>query len=375
MNEAFAAQVIPCARALEIPREKLNVHGGAIASGTFGMTGARLVTTLLTVLGEHGGRLGLATLCVGGGQGMALVVRAALSGRRPDGLVVGVLRGPVCWVSGWRSTSSGRSGRPADWPSSASSPGGSWRAGDACARRQLALIAVFAWLGALATLAGSSRSRLHPDRVCAARRRPASCGFRPRSCAGRPRHDDGPRAAAPLVPHRSGRVPVPGEALCRICRRRVEFQRHGDITLRLDVHRRRGHEGAGPSGLRPRGRLGHRASDKQGLPLMQHLAAHGWCASRSTTASARARHSRSPRRREARPRLGARPAEELAPTRPSSPSPATRRGAPRVPGGADAEPAEYQPGFESGDTSVNACVGFYGIYDFLDRAASWRTTA
>jgi len=75
MNEAFAAQVIPCARALEIPPEKLNVHGGAIALGhPFGMTGARLVTTLLTVLEEHGGRLGLATLCVGGGQGMALVV-------------------------------------------------------------------------------------------------------------------------------------------------------------------------------------------------------------------------------------------------------------------------------------------------------------
>jgi acetyl-CoA C-acetyltransferase len=75
MNEAFAAQVIPCARALEIPRDKLNVHGGAIALGhPFGMTGARLVTTLLTVLEEHGGRLGLATLCVGGGQGMALVV-------------------------------------------------------------------------------------------------------------------------------------------------------------------------------------------------------------------------------------------------------------------------------------------------------------
>jgi acetyl-CoA C-acetyltransferase len=75
MNEAFAAQVIPCARALEIPPEKLNMHGGAIALGhPFGMTGARLVTTLLSVLEEHGGRLGLATLCVGGGQGMALVV-------------------------------------------------------------------------------------------------------------------------------------------------------------------------------------------------------------------------------------------------------------------------------------------------------------
>ena len=51
------------------------MHGGAIAIGhPFGMTGARLVTTLLTVLEEYGGRLGLATLCVGGGQGMALVV-------------------------------------------------------------------------------------------------------------------------------------------------------------------------------------------------------------------------------------------------------------------------------------------------------------
>jgi acetyl-CoA C-acetyltransferase len=75
MNEAFAAQVIPCARALEIPEEKLNVCGGAIALGhPFGMTGVRLVVTLLHALAERGGRLGLATLCVGGGQGMALVV-------------------------------------------------------------------------------------------------------------------------------------------------------------------------------------------------------------------------------------------------------------------------------------------------------------
>jgi acetyl-CoA C-acetyltransferase len=75
MNEAFAAQVIPSARALEIPAEKLNVCGGAIALGhPFGMTGARLVVTLLNALTERKGRLGLATLCVGGGQGMALVV-------------------------------------------------------------------------------------------------------------------------------------------------------------------------------------------------------------------------------------------------------------------------------------------------------------
>jgi acetyl-CoA C-acetyltransferase len=75
MNEAFAAQVIPCARALEIPEDKLNVCGGAIALGhPFGMTGARLVVTLLHSLAERGGSTGLATLCVGGGQGMALLV-------------------------------------------------------------------------------------------------------------------------------------------------------------------------------------------------------------------------------------------------------------------------------------------------------------
>ena len=75
MNEAFAAQVIPAARALEIRHEDLNVYGGAIALGhPFGMTGARLVTTLLTALEDRRGRYGLATLCVGGGQGMALVV-------------------------------------------------------------------------------------------------------------------------------------------------------------------------------------------------------------------------------------------------------------------------------------------------------------
>jgi len=75
INEAFAAQVIPCARALEIPADKLNVHGGAIALGhPFGMTGARLVTTLLHALEARDLRTGLATLCVGGGQGMAMLI-------------------------------------------------------------------------------------------------------------------------------------------------------------------------------------------------------------------------------------------------------------------------------------------------------------
>ena len=75
INEAFAAQVIPSAKHLGIPWEKLNVHGGAIALGhPFGMTGARIMTTLLNGLEDRGARYGLETMCVGGGQGMAMVV-------------------------------------------------------------------------------------------------------------------------------------------------------------------------------------------------------------------------------------------------------------------------------------------------------------
>lgn len=75
LNEAFAVQVIASARELGIEAEKLNVHGGAIALGhPFGMTGARMVTTLLNGLRERDRSLGLATLCVGGGQGMAVVL-------------------------------------------------------------------------------------------------------------------------------------------------------------------------------------------------------------------------------------------------------------------------------------------------------------
>ncbi|HEX2738259.1 MAG TPA: acetyl-CoA C-acyltransferase, partial [Acidimicrobiia bacterium] len=75
MNEAFAAQVVPSARRLGIPWEKLNVHGGGIALGhPFGMTGARIMTTLLNGLDDANGRYGLETMCVGGGQGMAMVV-------------------------------------------------------------------------------------------------------------------------------------------------------------------------------------------------------------------------------------------------------------------------------------------------------------
>ena len=75
INEAFAAQVIPSAKHLGIPIEKLNVHGGGIALGhPFGSTGARIMTTLLNGLEDGGGRYGLETMCVGGGQGMAMIV-------------------------------------------------------------------------------------------------------------------------------------------------------------------------------------------------------------------------------------------------------------------------------------------------------------
>ena len=75
INEAFAAQVIPSARHLAIPWDKLNVNGGAIALGhPFGMTGARIMTTLLNGLDDADKSVGLETMCVGGGQGMAMIV-------------------------------------------------------------------------------------------------------------------------------------------------------------------------------------------------------------------------------------------------------------------------------------------------------------
>jgi acetyl-CoA C-acetyltransferase len=75
INEAFAAQVIPSARALGIDPEKLNVNGGAIPLGhPFGMTGARIMNTLLNGLEDADKTVGLETMCVGGGQGMALIV-------------------------------------------------------------------------------------------------------------------------------------------------------------------------------------------------------------------------------------------------------------------------------------------------------------
>src|SRR3982751_5069116 len=75
INEAFAAQVIPSYRDLGIPIDKLNVNGGAIAVGhPFGMTGARITGTLINSLDWHDKTIGLETMCVGGGQGMAMII-------------------------------------------------------------------------------------------------------------------------------------------------------------------------------------------------------------------------------------------------------------------------------------------------------------
>ncbi|HEY5856227.1 MAG TPA: acetyl-CoA C-acetyltransferase [Aldersonia sp.] len=75
INEAFAVQVLGSARELEIDEDKLNISGGAIALGhPFGMTGARIATTLLNNLQTRDKQFGLETMCVGGGQGMAMVL-------------------------------------------------------------------------------------------------------------------------------------------------------------------------------------------------------------------------------------------------------------------------------------------------------------
>jgi acetyl-CoA C-acetyltransferase len=75
INEAFAAQIVPCKEELEIPDEKLNPFGGAIALGhPFGMTGARIMTTLLNGLSALDGTYGIESMCVAGGMGQAMLV-------------------------------------------------------------------------------------------------------------------------------------------------------------------------------------------------------------------------------------------------------------------------------------------------------------
>ena len=76
INEAFAAVSLWSARMLDIPESKVNVNGGAVALGhPLGATGARLVVTLVNALRHRGGGIGAATLCGGGGQGDAVVLR------------------------------------------------------------------------------------------------------------------------------------------------------------------------------------------------------------------------------------------------------------------------------------------------------------
>ena len=77
INEAFASQVLACARELGIDEERLNVNGGAIALGhPLGCSGARLAGTLVRELRRRNGKYGIATLCVGVGQGLATVFEA-----------------------------------------------------------------------------------------------------------------------------------------------------------------------------------------------------------------------------------------------------------------------------------------------------------
>jgi len=77
INEAFAGQYLAVEKELELDREKTNVNGGAIAIGhPLGATGTRLVLTLLLELRRRGGKYGMASACIGGGQGIAIIVEA-----------------------------------------------------------------------------------------------------------------------------------------------------------------------------------------------------------------------------------------------------------------------------------------------------------
>jgi acetyl-CoA acyltransferase len=77
LNEAFASQSVYVARTLELPRERLNIHGGAIALGhPLGCTGAKLTATALHELRRRGGRYAIVTMCIGGGMGAAGLLEA-----------------------------------------------------------------------------------------------------------------------------------------------------------------------------------------------------------------------------------------------------------------------------------------------------------
>ncbi len=153
-----------------------------------------------------------------------------------------------------------------------------------------------------------------------------------------------------------------------------EYYSDGPVHLRLDVHRSRDGAGGAPLLVYVHGgawMIGHR--ERQGLPLMLHMAAHGWvCVSIDYRLSPRATfpdHLVDVKRALAWVRahaaeLGADPGfVALAGNSAGAHLAALAALTANVP--------EYQPGFESADTSVDACLGFYGIYDFLDRRGRW----
>jgi acetyl-CoA C-acetyltransferase len=77
LNEAFAAQMLACGKELKLDESKVNVHGGAIALGhPIGASGARVLVTLLYAMQQRGGKRGVASLCLGGGNAVAMIVEA-----------------------------------------------------------------------------------------------------------------------------------------------------------------------------------------------------------------------------------------------------------------------------------------------------------
>jgi acetyl esterase/lipase len=171
-------------------------------------------------------------------------------------------------------------------------------------------------------------------------------------------------------------LPFPVRHGAVVCRRRIAFYREEGASLLLDVHRSRD---ASPGDRRPTlvyvhgggWILGHR--ERQGLPLLQHLAARGWvCFSvdyRLSPAATFPDHLVDVKRaiawvREHAAEYGADPG--FVAVAGNSAGGHLAALAALTPG----DP-EYQPGFESADTSVSACIGLYGVYDFLDRHGHW----
>jgi acetyl esterase/lipase len=235
---------------------------------------------------------------------------------------------------------------------------------------QLLLVAVFAWLGAFAAwpgLAGLGFSMVASALLVVSQRRATGA----REAVEATLRDVPPALAAPNPALGTGLLvlPFPVRHAGVVSRKHVEFHRHDGLALRLDVHRARDHEGHGPALVYVHGGgwvIGHR--DKQGLPLMHHLAAQGWvCVSVDYRLSPRATfpdHLVDVKRalvwvREHADELGVDPAFIAIAGNSAGAHLASLAAL-------TANRPEYQPGFE-GDTSVSACVGFYGIYDFLDR--------